>query len=215
MKRMIFIAPPAAGKGTQAKLICDLYNLEHISTGDLLRIEAENNVEIKNKMNAGEFIGDDIILSLIENKINSLNGVNGYILDGFPRNITQAKSFDKMLARNNQKIDYVIYIDVDKEVAKNRVTGRLYCTNCGSTYSELVEENKPQIENVCDRCHSNLVKREDDNAATFENRFDKYMSLTVPLLDYYKEQNNLYCVNGNQNSSGVSMAIKNIIEGEK
>lgn len=214
MKSMIFIAPPAAGKGTQAKIICDLYHLEHISTGDLLRVEAEHNSLIKEKMNAGEFISDDVILSLIERKINSLEGMNGYILDGFPRNLSQAQAFDQMLTNMHQKIDYVIYIDVDKEVAKKRITGRLYCTNCGSTYSEFVEENRPQVSNVCDRCHNLLIKRDDDNAATFENRFDKYMSLTVPLLDYYKEQKNLYCINGNQDSSLVNCEIKKIIDGE-
>ena len=97
MKSMIFIAPPAAGKGTQAKLICEEYNLEHISTGDLLRIEALNNSDIKAKMDAGEFISDDIILSLIKNKIKSLGSKDGYILDGFPRNINQAEAFNEML----------------------------------------------------------------------------------------------------------------------
>ena len=96
MKSMIFIAPPAAGKGTQAKLICEEYNLEHISTGDLLRIEALNNSDIKAKMDAGEFISDDIILSLIKNKIKSLGSKAGYILDGFPRNINQAEAFSSI-----------------------------------------------------------------------------------------------------------------------
>lgn len=214
MKSMIFIAPPAAGKGTQAKLICEEYNLEHISTGDLLRIEALNNSDIKAKMDAGEFISDDIILSLIKNKIKSLGSKDGYILDGFPRNINQAEAFNEMLENVNEKINYVIYIDVLKETAKNRIVGRLYCTNCGSTYSELVDENKPKVENICDRCQSKLVKRADDNAETFENRFDKYMTLTLPLLDYYKNQNILYSVDGNQDSSIVNKEIKRIVEGE-
>lgn len=214
MKSIVFIAPPAAGKGTQAKLICDLYDLEHISTGDLLRVEANHNSSIKEKMNSGEFISDDIILSLIESKISTLIDTKGYILDGFPRNLSQAKKFDEMLSKNNQSIDYVIYIDVDKNIAKERITGRLYCTNCGSTYNEFVEANRPKHENLCDRCGSLLIKREDDNAITFETRFDQYMMLTVPLLDYYKAQHKLYCVNGNQDSSLVNREIQNIIEGK-
>ncbi len=101
-----------------------------------------------------------------------------------------------------------------KKQQKNRIVGRLYCTNCGSTYSELVDENKPKVENICDRCQSKLVKRADDNAETFENRFDKYMTLTLPLLDYYKNQNILYSVDGNQDSSIVNKEIKRIVEGE-
>ena len=165
-------------------------------------------------MDAGEFISDDIILSLIKNKIKSLGSKAGYILDGFPRNINQAEAFNEMLENVNEKINYVIYIDVSKETAKNRIVGSLYCTNCGSTYSELVDENKPKVENICDRCQSKLVKRADDNAETFENRFDKYMTLTLPLLDYYKNQNILYSVDGNQDSSIVNKEIKRIVEGE-
>ena len=213
MKSMIFIAPPAAGKGTQAKYICDLYHLEHISTGDLLRLEAENNAAIRKKMKAGEFISDDIIISLIESKISSLTDVKGYVLDGFPRNLNQAKAFDSMLLKNGDAIDYVIYINVDKEIAKKRIIGRLYCTSCGSTFNEYVEENKPQIKGFCNRCHASLTKREDDNLGTFEVRFDSYMKLTVPLLEYYKEKGLLYSVNGNQSTILVGCEIQKIIEG--
>ena len=163
-------------------------------------------------MAAGEFISDDIIINLIKNKISNLGSSNGYILDGFPRNLSQAKAFDEMLISSNQKVDYVIYIDVDKEVAKNRITGRLYCPNCGATYNEFIEANMPIEANVCDRCKSSLIKRQDDNAVTFENRFEKYMELTLPLLSYYEEKGNLYRVNGNQDSNNVTSEIKNIID---
>lgn len=210
MNKLIFIAPPAAGKGTQAKLLCEKYDLTHISTGDLLRNASKDNLEIQSKLNNGEFIDDSIIINLIKDEVNSLKS-NGFVLDGFPRNMKQAILFDEMI--NNDYL--VIYIDLSREIARNRILGRLYCPNCGASYNEFVLDNKPEIQGVCDECKSSLLRRNDDTVSTFENRFDTYINCTEPLLDYYKRKNKLYTVNGNQDTMKVFSDIVQIIEGEK
>lgn len=207
---VIFIAPPAAGKGTQAKILCEKYGLLHISTGDLLRKASNEDREIQMKMQSGEFIDDSIILKLIKREITNLGVKNGYVLDGFPRNMKQAQAFDQMI---HDKY-FVIYIEVAKQVAKDRILGRLYCPECGSSYNEFIIENQSKIHNICDKCHSNLIKRNDDTEATFENRFDVYINHTKPLLEYYKNQNVLYTIDGNQNTMKVHSDIVKILEGE-
>ena len=210
MNKVIFIAPPAAGKGTQAKLLCEKYDLTHISTGDLLRKASKDNLQIQSKLNNGEFIDDSIIINLIKDEVNSLNS-NGYVLDGFPRNMKQAILFDEII-----NSDYlVIYIDLSREIARDRILSRLYCPNCGASYNEFVLDNKPEIQGVCDECKSSLLRRNDDTVSTFENRFDTYINCTEPLLDYYKRKNKLYTVNGNQDTMKVFSDIVQIIEGEK
>lgn len=207
---IIFIAPPAAGKGTQAKILCEKYGLLHISTGDLLRKASKENLELQAKMNAGEFIDDSIILNLIEQEINTLQGKNGYVLDGFPRNMEQAKAFDYMIHDKH----LVIYIEVSKDIARNRILGRLYCPQCGASYNEFVIENQPKNFNICDKCHSDLIKRTDDTESTFENRFDVYLEHTEPLLKYYRSQNVLHTIDGNQDTMKVHSDIVEVLEGE-
>ena len=207
---VIFIAPPAAGKGTQANILCEKYGLLHISAGDLLREASKNDEELQDKLNAGEFIDDFIILSLIVNKINTLHDKRDYVLDGFPRTIDQAKAFNQIIHDRY----LVVYIDLDKEIAKKRIFGRLYCPNCGATYNEFTMGNKPKNENQCDKCQSDLIKRSDDTELTFENRFDVYLEHTKPLLEYYKNQNLLYTVDGNQDTMKVHSDIVKVLEGE-
>lgn len=207
---IIFIAPPAAGKGTQAKILCEKYGLLHISTGDLLRKASKENLELQEKMNVGQFIDDSIILNLIDKEINVSQGKNGYVLDGFPRNMDQAKAFDQMIHDKH----FVIYIEVSKDIAKDRILGRLYCPECGSSYNEFIIENRPKIHNVCDKCHSTLIKRTDDTEITFENRFDVYIKHTEPLLEYYRSQNVLYTIDGNQDTMKVHSDIVKVLEGE-
>lgn len=207
---IIFIAPPAAGKGTQAKILCEKYGLLHISTGDLLRKASKENLELQEKMNAGQFIDDSIILNLIDKEINVSQEKNGYVLDGFPRNMDQAKAFDQMIHDKH----FVIYIEVSKDIAKDRILGRLYCPECGSSYNEFIIENWPKIHNVCDKCHSILIKRTDDTEITFENRFDVYIKHTEPLLEYYRSQNVLYTIDGNQDTMKVHSDIVKVLEGE-
>lgn len=212
MKSIILIAPPAAGKGTQSKLICDEYDIPHISTGDLLRERTSKNDEfalkLKEQMESGKLVSDEVILELLSDKLNQ---IDEYVLDGFPRNINQAREYDNMLSKLNKKVDYAIYLKIDKEIAKKRIIGRTSCSNCGSVYNELIEENMPKVANKCDKCGNILIKRSDDNEITFEKRYETYISETEPLLNYYKEKGILYEVDSSLETTKVFEEIKSIL----
>ena len=190
MKNIIFIAPPAAGKGTQAKLVSTEYNIPHISTGDLLREEITNGSEIgisiKKDMESGNLVSDEIITTLLKNRITLSDCQNGFILDGYPRNLVQAKKYNELLNELNIDESIVIFFDIDKEVALQRTLSRVICSNCGSSYNLLVEDLKPQKENICDRCNSELKTRTDDTEEVFKHRFDTYIKSTKDLIEYYE-----------------------------
>lgn len=198
MKNIIFIAPPAAGKGTQAKLVSEEYNIPHISTGDLLREEinkgSELGLEIKSLIDKGIFINDEIISNMLMQRLSKSDCDNGFILDGYPRNIEQAHIYENILAKLNKDLGVVIFLNVDKETALSRISGRLVCKNCGMSYNTNVSELSPKVENVCNKCNSTLVKRDDDNEAVFGKRFDTYLEQTNPLIEYYKNKNVLKIV---------------------
>lgn len=216
MESIIFIAPPAAGKGTQSKLLCDAYHIPHISTGDLLReaskTENERGKLIKEKMEQGAFVSDDIILELIEERLKEKDCDNGYILDGFPRNIEQAIAYEEILEKLNKKLGIVILLEVDKDLACKRITGRLNCPECGSVYNEIIEESKPKEAGICDRCGGKLKKRSDDNSTTFSTRYDTYLEKTGPLIKYYQDKNILFRVESNDSKETFEQ-IKNILQG--
>ena len=189
MKNIIFIAPPAAGKGTQSKLVSEEYNIPHISTGDLLREEAAKDTalgkKIKEDMEKGNLVSDEVITTLLKNRITSTDAKDGYILDGYPRNITQAKIYNDLLEELKYDKGVVIFFDIDKERALKRTLSRIICSNCGSSYNLLVEELKPKKENICDRCGNELKTRSDDTEEVFIHRFDTYINSTKELIDYY------------------------------
>lgn len=195
MKNIIFISPPAAGKGTFSKLINQEYNIPHISTGDLLREEASKDSElglsIKKLIDNGEFVSDEIITKLLKNRLSMDDCNNGYILDGYPRNIKQAKIYEELLKELNKSLGIVIFLDIDKQLAKQRALSRIVCSTCGTSYNLLKEELRPKVENICDKCNLVLNTRKDDNAETFDQRFDTYMEKTSDLINYYKELGNL------------------------
>ena len=196
MKNIIFIAPPAAGKGTQAKLVSDEYNIPHISTGDLLREEATKDTvlgkTIKEDMEKGNLVSDEIITELLKKRITLPDCKNGYILDGYPRNISQAKTYNELLQELGFGECIVIFFDIDKERALKRTLSRIVCANCGSSYNLLVEELKPKKENICDRCGKELKTRSDDTEEVFIHRFDTYINSTKTLIDYYEKLNVLH-----------------------
>ena len=196
MENIIFIAPPAAGKGTISNMLVDEYHMPHISTGDLLRDEVKKDTkeakELKKLMESGLLISDDIILNLLESRISMEDCNNGYILDGFPRTITQAIEYEKILSKLNKKLGKVIYLEVDKEVAMKRIVGRISCPNCKAVYNEFLTETKPKVDGICDKCGEALVKRSDDNAEAFNVRFDTYLESTEPLIKYYENKGVLY-----------------------
>ncbi len=209
MKNIIFIAPPAAGKGTQSNMLKEKFDYAHISTGDMLR-EAINSgsklgMDVKNIIDKGELVSDDIIIKLVEEKLASLNG-KPFILDGFPRTLNQAKSLDNIIDDN-----YVaIYLDLSEEEAVKRITGRLTCS-CGKSYNVNIDSLKPKAEGICDDCGNALIKRDDDNVDAFKVRFKTFLDNTNGLLDYYEEKNKLVKINVNRDVLEIFNDISGVI----
>ena len=204
---VIFIAPPAAGKGTQAEMLSKDYNLYHLSTGDMLREVANMDTDFGRKVNElidnGDFVSDELIFEILNEKINSLTNVNGIIFDGVPRTLEQVHMLDKLV-----KIDYVIYLDVEKEVAMKRATGRVMCPVCYNTYNtyfDNIDDNK------CNTCKVELSKREDDTEEKFNHRFDTYLLRTKPVIDYYQEKGILTVVKNIGTKYDIYENIKSVI----
>lgn len=207
--KIIFIAPPAAGKGTQSNILSNEFNIEHISTGDLLREEVKSgNKELQSIIESGKLVNDELILSILSKKINNLDS---YILDGFPRTINQAIALDELLNKNDERIDYVIYLSLEKEIAKKRILGRVSCPKCGSVYNTMIDGMNSKLDMICDNCNSELTKRVDDTEETLSTRYDTYIRETEPLIEYYKNKGVLYQVDSSSDTMTVYNDIKNIL----
>lgn len=208
---IILLAPPAAGKGTQSSKIVSFYHLKHISTGDLLRNCLKKNddlaTSLREVMNAGKLVSDEIILKLIENELVD-SDYEGVVLDGFPRNLTQAKKYEELLNKLNQTLDLVLYLDTEKEVLEKRIVGRRTCSSCGRIYNVMIEEEKPKVEELCDDCNISLTHREDDNSETFTKRFDTYMKETEPLIQFYEDKGILKRIDASLSTEEVFNLIR-------
>ena len=198
MKNIIFIAPPAAGKGTMSELLIEKYGYIHISTGDILRGIAKSGTELGNEiaklLESGKLISDDIVYSAVRERLAMKDLDNGYILDGFPRNLSQAEEYDKILKEVNRDLGVVIYLDTPKDILEKRITGRRLCENCGATYNVLTGVNKPVVDGKCDKCGGNLYQRSDDNSESFAVRYNEFIEKTYPLVEYYKKNNALVSI---------------------
>ena len=198
MKNIIFIAPPAAGKGTMSEILIDKYGYKHISTGDILRSMAKSEddfgKELTTLLSSGQLVPDEIVYEALKRRLLMNDLDNGFILDGFPRNIEQAREYDKILKDINKDLGVVIYLDTPRDVLEKRIVGRRLCSKCGSTYNVLTGVNTPTVENICDKCGAELYQRNDDNEESFNVRYDTFMEHTYPLIDYYEKENVLYRV---------------------
>ena len=208
MKNIIFIAPPAAGKGTQSNMLKDKYGYVHISVGDLLRkevaLETASGKAVKNIIEKGELVADDLVFAILEKHLRNIVG-KPFILDGFPRTLNQAKTLDKFLN------DYeVIYLDLAKEKAVKRMLNRLVC-ECGKSYNLDDETLKPKTEGFCDNCGKKLVKRDDDNVEIFAKRYDNFLTNIEPIKDYYKAKNKLHMIDVNRNINDIFEDISEIV----
>ncbi len=198
MKSVIFLAPPAAGKGTFSDYLIENYNYQHISTGDLLREEAETETELKEYLKTGHLVEDDTIMNLVEKKLKKLNREQPFILDGVPRTLQQAKKLDIILNGLECHDVIVVFIDVKKEILMDRVTGRRICPNCHRSYNIRIDEYKPMIDNRCDHCGQELTARSDDNLESFEIRYQEYESNMNPIVAFYKEKGCLKVLQNNE-----------------
>lgn len=215
MKNIMFIAPPAAGKGTQAEIIEARYNIPHISTGDILRDIAEEDSElgqyVSEVLSSGELVKDEITDKLITNRLKKDDCRNGFIIDGFPRNIEQAIRYDQILDNLGYDIGVVLLINIEKKTLEKRVIGRRVCEDCDAVFNINSEDSAPQVDSMCDICGGRLYQRNDDNLEAFENRYSLYIEKVTPIIEHYRKKGVLYEINGNKPKDDVTRQIEDII----
>jgi adenylate kinase len=203
--KLIILGPPGAGKGTQAATIVDRYNVVHISTGDIFRANLREGtplgLEAKGYMDKGELVPDELTVKMVIDRIGQPDCEAGYMLDGFPRSITQADA----LRDAGEKIDVALNIAVDNALIVDRIVNRVVCPKCGAAYN--LKNNPPKVADVCDECGETLYKRDDDNEETVATRLAVYDENTAPLIDYYEAQGVLRSVDGNASIQEVSSQI--------
>jgi adenylate kinase len=195
---IILLGPPGAGKGTQAKMLIDKYQIPQISTGDILRAAVKDGTplgkEAKSFMDKGELVPDSVVIGIVEQRIQEPDCTKGYMLDGFPRTVPQAEALDGMLGELSAEIDHVVSIEVANDELVKRLTGRRTCRECGAGYHVMFDP--PKVEGVCDKCGGELYQRDDDNEETVRSRLNVYESQTLPLIDYYKVQGKIRPIDG-------------------
>ena len=205
--------PPGAGKGTQSQNIASKFNLHQVSTGDLLRKEVENNTkigkEIEKNISKGNFASDDIVNELLQKLIKDNSYKNRIIFDGYPRNINQAESLEKILKTENQSINRIFFLNVNREIIEKRILGRVICQKCNVVLNNFY--NKQEVDDH--PCGSQyLFKRSDDNLETIINRYDTYMKKTKPVLDFYKTKSEFHEIDASMKIDEITAKIQEIIE---
>ncbi len=206
---LIFLGPPGAGKGTQAKLLCEKYQIPQISTGDILRAAVREQtpmgIKAKECMDSGALVPDDVVVGIVEERLSRTDCCKGFILDGFPRTIAQAEALKRTLVQLGKKIEHVISITVDREELLIRITGRRTCMKCGKGYHILFDPSK--IDGVCDVCGSNLIQRDDDKDETMKKRLTVYDQQTQPLIEYYSKESLLRSISGKGSIEDIQKQI--------
>lgn len=206
---IILLGAPGAGKGTQAVMLCEKLNLVQVASGDLFRKalseETELGLKAKEYMDKGQLVPDEITIQMVMERLAAPDCRNGAILDGFPRNLSQAEALDKELEKQSKMIDKVVYIKVAEEELMKRLGGRWICRNCQTPYHEV--DNPPKAAGICDRCGGELYQRDDDNEETIKKRLKVYFAETSPLIDYYSQAGKLLEINGEGSAAEVNLRI--------
>jgi len=211
---LVLLGPPGGGKGTQAKRLMDKYGLIQLSTGDMLRAAVASGSEVgkraKAVMDAGQLVSDEIVIGIIDERLDAPDTKNGVIFDGFPRTLAQAEALDGIMVKKGRKLHHAIEIRVPDQLLIDRITGRFTCAKCGAGYHEKFQ--KPKVEGVCDACGGKeFSRRADDNAETVKKRLDAYHAQTAPLLPYYEGQRILSVVDGTLDIALVTKALEGIL----
>ncbi|WP_262180950.1 adenylate kinase [Haloarcula laminariae] len=209
--RLLILGPPGAGKGTQSANIADEYDVAHITTGDALRANKDMDISDmdteydtpREYMEAGDLVPDAVVNAIVD---EALNSADGFVLDGYPRNLEQAKELEDMT-----DLDVILSLSVSRDELVDRLTGRRVCDDCGANYH--VEFNQPEESGVCDDCGGELIQRDDDNEESVRNRLDVFEENTAPVIDHYEDHDGFVAVDGEQTPDGVWADIEAAIDG--
>ncbi|MDK6862947.1 MULTISPECIES: adenylate kinase [Nosocomiicoccus] len=211
---IVIMGLPGAGKGTQATEIIKKYPIPHISTGDMFRLAIKNETELgkeaKSYMDRGELVPDEVTIGIVRERLSESDAKEGFLLDGFPRTVSQAEALNEIMADLGTQIDSTLYIDVPEEELMNRLTGRRICEVCGTVYHLVF--NPPKKDGVCDLEGGKLYQREDDNPETVQKRLSVNIKQTKPLLDFYEKQGILSKVDGARDIDEVFADVEKILE---
>ena len=212
--RLVLLGPPGVGKGTQAAAIVEKYNIPHISTGDIFRANIKQGTELgteaKKYMDKGLLVPDELVVSIVKDRLSEADCKNGFLLDGFPRNEKQAEVLEEELMKMGIKLDRVINIQADKDILIQRAVGRRICRECGTSYHVLF--NPPKVAEICDLDGGELYQRDDDNEETVATRIDVYLDQTQPLIHFYEERGLILDIDGTQPIKETFNAIVEALE---
>ena len=210
---VILFGPPGAGKGTQAQFIVKKHNYFQLSTGNLLRDETKQNThlgkEIENLISDGKFVSDEIVNTLLEQSIKNLKFRDRIIFDGYPRNVEQAINLEKILAKFDQNIERIIFLNVSRDIIEKRIMGRMYCEKCDMILNKFFDKSEIEL-HPCGKDY--LVKRMDDNLNTVIARYDTYIKTTKPVLNFYSKYENFYTIDGSGEIEEISSQINKILK---
>jgi len=213
---IVFLGPPGAGKGTQAKILIERYGIPQVSTGDMLREHRAKGTELGKKaqeyMDKGQLVPDEIILGMVKERLSQPDCQKGFILDGFPRTVAQAEALDKLLSEMGKKLDFALALIVPDDLLVERLTGRRTCKSCGMMYH--IKYKPPKVEGICDVCGGELYQRPDDNEETVRNRLKVYHEQTAPLVEYYKNKGILREIDGSKSIEEITQQLISILEGK-
>ncbi len=212
--RITLMGPPGSGKGTQAQRLVEKYQVPQISTGDLLRAAVAAGTPLGQQAQAimarGELVPDDLVIGIIRERLAEPDAERGFILDGFPRTVNQAKALDELLTDLDRPLQAAILLEVDEEAIVQRISGRRVCERCGAVYN--IYTNPPAKDGICDVCGGPLVQRPDDNEVTVRQRLKVYREQTAPVLDYYRDQGKLQVVPGEGDVDAIFAALCAVID---
>jgi adenylate kinase len=187
--RLILVGPPGAGKGTQAVALAAHYKIPHISTGDIFRANLKNGTELgkqaQSYMDRGELVPDSVTNEMVKDRLGNSDVINGFLLDGFPRNTNQAQVLDAILSEKKMPLDAALELSIDNSEIIRRLSGRRTCRNCSATFHKDFE--KPKVDGICDKCNAELYQREDDKVEVITRRLEIYSQQTEPIISYYKK----------------------------
>ncbi len=212
--RVVFLGPPGAGKGTQARQLAQEWGVPQIATGDMLREAVANKaplgLEAKRYMDSGGLVPDEVVIGLVGERLEQADAKAGCVLDGFPRTVAQAEALDALLQRRGEALQRVIFFAVSRPELLRRLTGRRICRQCGTAYHMV--SAPPRVAGTCDKCGGELYQREDDAEATVAKRLDVYQTQTAPLLDYYRRRGVLTSIQGEGKVESIGAAIRQVVK---